>query len=136
MKTGSFYISREDTIHDIQDRFSQLFPRLTISFYTQNCGKSSENSCVMFSPDCHVRELNPQCKYGSIQITEQMMAYEMEDAILHNFGLHAEIRERMGDHEILKVHISKWLFHEKYPELKYLFSQRAAVSFQEIPFGC
>jgi hypothetical protein len=94
MKAGSFQISREDTIHDIQDRFSQLFPQLTIHFYTQNGGKSPENSCAMFSPDCHVRELNPRCKFGSIQITEQMMSYEMEDAILHNFGLHAEITDR------------------------------------------
>ena len=51
------------------------------------------------------------------------------------FELHAEIRERTGDHEPLKVHIPKWLFHEKYPELKYLFSQTAPVSFQDIPFG-
>jgi len=63
--------------------------------------------------ECHDSELNPH----------------------NSFELHAEKGERTRDHEPLKVHIPKWLFHEKYPELKYLFSQSAPVSFQDLPFG-
>jgi hypothetical protein len=95
MKTNSFYICREDTIQDVQEKFSQFFPLLTIHFYTQN-NKKSNTFCSMFSPDCRIGDLNPLCKNESLKITEKMTEGEMESCIQQNFGLHAEISHKMN----------------------------------------
>jgi hypothetical protein len=96
MKTNSFYISRDDTIQRVQDKFSQLFPQLTIHFYTQS-NKKLNTSCSMFSPDCRIGDLSLLCKNESLKMTEQMTEEEMENRIQQIFGLHAEITHKM-DH--------------------------------------
>jgi len=133
MKNSSFFISSEDTIHNIQDRFSRLFPRLTISFYSQNEQSQSADSCPMFSADCRISELNPHGRFGSIQIAEDMLAFEMENAIRDHFGLHAEIREWTADSQDSGGNSG---VNSKNQETKLFFSQSALRYFGEIPFAC
>lgn len=91
MKTALFHISREDTIQRVQDKFSQLFPSLEINFYTQNEKISQLNSCAMLSPECRISDLNPEFTDRSIQLAEDPITDEMENAIHNHFGLHVEI---------------------------------------------
>jgi hypothetical protein len=95
MKTKSFYISREDTIQNVQDKFSQLFPLLTIHFYSQN-NKTLNTSCPMFSPGCRIGDLSPVVRDEFLQMTEKMTEGEIENRIQQNFGLHAEIIHNMN----------------------------------------
>jgi len=76
------------------------------------------------------------CKHfgiDNIQIAEDMLAFEMENAIRDHFGLHAEIREWTADSQDSggdsKV-------NSKNQETKLFFSQSAPRYFGEIPFAC
>jgi len=136
MKTRSLHISREDTIQSVQNKFSKLFPLLTIHFYSINEKISLDDSCVMFSPKCNIADVNPQFRDGYIPISENMMAYEMENAIYNNFGLHAEISGKSVSQCLLTGPISRWLLIEKYPRKNRQPGYSPDLYFRNIPFGC
>src|SRR5450631_1330468 len=115
MKTRSFYISGEDTIQSVQHKFSSIFPLLTIHFYSLNEKAFSDDSCVMFSPECRIADVNPKIRDGYIPVTENMMVYEMENAIYKSFGLHAEISGNSDDLQILTAPILHRVLNTQYP---------------------
>jgi hypothetical protein len=136
MNTGSFHISREDTIQNVQDKFSHLFPLFTINFYSPNEKTSADNSCVMFCPECRILDINPSFQDGKTEIKDGMTVYEMESEIQHIFGLHAEISSKIGDRIILTSQITHWLLNEKYSNEKLQPEHSPPVYFKDIPFGC
>jgi hypothetical protein len=136
MKTRSLNISGEETIQCVQNKFSELFPLLTIHFYSLNEKVSSDDSCVMLSPKCKIADVIPQFRNSYIPITENMMVYELENAIYHNFGLHAEISGKSGNQRILTSPVSRWLLNEKYPRNNHQSGYRSDLYFRNIPFGC
>ena len=67
MKKTNLYISRNDTIREVQSSFSHFYPFLEINFFSDN-EKTGENySCVMFSPEVHIRDIRPDCQDGYIE---------------------------------------------------------------------
>jgi|SRR5450432_4337838 len=134
MNTSTFHISREDSIQNVQDKFSSLFPLLTINFYSQNEKSSSDDSCAMFSPESRIRDLNPHCLDGTIKITDGMMVYEMENAIQYIFGLHAEIFRKTGNPGARAIShcLLKDIFHIEKRQIK----RYQPVYFRDVPFGC
>ena len=135
MKTSSFQIYGEDTIQMVRDKFSQLFPQLIINFYCQNEKITSGDSCVMFSPECRICDINHRFKDGTIQIKKNMTINEIEHAIHSFFGLHVEITGNMQGHNILRGQFSKWIFNEKYPDMKFLIDQSDRSGYRDIPFS-
>jgi hypothetical protein len=91
MKRTNFYISYKDTIQEIQGNFSHFYPLLEINFFSYDEKSLSDHSCVMFSPEVKIRDINPDCRDGCIELNAQMTVIELENLIHDNFKLHAEI---------------------------------------------
>jgi hypothetical protein len=91
MKRTNFYISRNDTIQEIQSSFSHFYPLMEINFFSNSEKSLANHSCVMFSPEVRIRDISPDCRDGCIELNDQMTDIEMENLIHEYFKLHAEI---------------------------------------------
>lgn len=92
MNKTNFYICCNDTIAEIKGRFSQFYPSFEINFFSNNEKTQSNNSCVLFSPEVRIRDINPDCPNGYIELNDKMTMDELENLIHDRFGLHAEIQ--------------------------------------------
>lgn len=125
MKKTNFYICRNDTVHVIQSSFSHFRPGFEINFFSNIENKQSRNSCVMFSSDVRIRDINPECLDGCIELNDTMTAIEMENLILDNFNLHAQISPGT-----VRQPASNFLTQGvRIPEIRHSFY------FKNIPFG-
>src|SRR5450631_2329774 len=91
MNKTNFYICRNDTLAEIQNSFSRFYPNSAINFFSNNEKNQSNDSCVMFSPEVRVRDINPDCRDGCIELNNSMTTEDLEKSIHDLFGLHVEI---------------------------------------------
>jgi hypothetical protein len=91
MRKTAFQICRDDTIRKIQEKFSHFYPVFQINFFSSNKNILSGKSCVMFSPEVRVRDINPNCQDGCIELKDDMTVAEVENLFRDHFRLHAEI---------------------------------------------
>ena len=136
MKKTNLYISRNDTIREVQSSFSHFYPFLEINFFSDN-EKTGENySCVMFSPEVHIRDIRPDCQDGYIELMDQMAIGEIEKLIHDQFKLHAEISTKTAGQPLTIKHTHHWLFRDdnqagvRFPDRSDIFY------FRDVPYGC
>jgi hypothetical protein len=73
----------------------------------------------MFSPEVRVRDINPDCGNGCIELNNNTTADDLEKSIHDCFGLHVEISPRT-------VHQTTTLLPER----------TDIIYFKNVPFGC
>jgi hypothetical protein len=93
----NFYICRNDTIAEIQNCLSRNYPNLTIKFFSDLEKNQSYTSCVMFSPEVTVRDINPDCCDGCLELNNNMTSDDLEKSIHDYFGIHVEISPATGN---------------------------------------
>jgi hypothetical protein len=136
MKKTNFYICRNDTIQVIQGNFSHFYPSLDINFFSNNEKNILNNSCVMFSPEVQIRDINPDCQDGCIEINDNMTIDELENLIQDNFNLHAEISSKISKRPVTILQTQRWLLKEKSPEGVRLPERSHAIYFKNVPSDC
>ena len=136
MNRTNFYICRNDSIAEIQTCFSRYYPNFTISFFSNIEKNQSSNSCVMFSPQVRVRDINPHCPDGCVELNNKMTTDELEKSIHDYFGLHVEISPRTGNQTDTFVQKSIWSPDKNNPEGLRLPERSNLVHFRNVPFGC
>ena len=74
--------------------FHTFYPNWTINFFSNIENSQQNDSCVMFSPEVRVRDINPDCGNGCIELNNNTTADDLEKSIHDYFGLHVEISPR------------------------------------------
>ncbi len=54
------YVGKDDTVRDIQNRFSVIFPHLLVSMFRHTGGKDCvSNQDCLYAPETKMNEINP-----------------------------------------------------------------------------
>src|ERR1035438_723631 len=95
MKSRRFYIWKDDSIKNVQDKFSELFPQFFLKIFINNY---RSNYCrpevIVFRNDVKMDEINPGIKEGSFLIRENMSVSELKEIFYNRFGLEVQILKR------------------------------------------
>src|SRR4029077_11041825 len=93
MSTNHFHISSDDTVAEIKNRFSHICPKFEINFFTENERLKPNNSCVMYSSEVSIGDINHQSPDGWIELNDHMKMEEIERLIHDLFKLNPQIRQ-------------------------------------------
>jgi hypothetical protein len=136
MNRTNFYLSRNDTIAEIQSSFSQFYPSLEIKFFSNNEKTPSNDAWVKLSPEVKIRDISPDGRDGCIEINDRITLADMENSMNDHFKLHVEISPLMGKRDFslhqsrFRPQISKNAGSVRLPE------RTNTTCFKNVPFGC
>ena len=135
MNRTNFTFCSNDTIADIQSSFSRFYPNWEINFFSniENC--QNYDSCVMFSREVRVRDINPDCGNGCIELNNNTTADDLEKSIHDCFGLHVEISPRTVHQTTIFQKLMRSSM-ENNPERVRLPERSHITYFKNVPFGC
>jgi|SRR5450631_1824794 len=135
MNKTNLFICRNDTIAEVQSRFSRFYPSLEINFFSRVENLLSMNSCVKFSPEVRIGDISPGCRDGCIELNDKISIEDLEHSIYDHFKLHAEISPGTGYRSIHSSHPMGWLLKTENPEGVRLPERSHMVHFNYPLFG-
>ena len=106
-------LSKNKTVKDVQNEFSDQFPFLKIEFYHKAHdhfeGSKKKDQA---SNTALLGELNPEMKEGEFEITKNLSVDNLETGFEEKFGLHVQVFRKSG-HEWLQTSVSDaWTLEE------------------------
>lgn len=100
------YISEEDILRNIQNRFHEVYPFLKLEFYDcpHQSGKSTARS-QRISPDTPIEEIRLHHSFGWVDVSEHRAVKDVEKDFYRDMGLAVHIlrRSRTGWQQITKT---------------------------------
>jgi len=135
MKKINFYISRNDTVHEIQESFSRFYPNLEINFFGSVGKTQPVNSCVKFSPEVRIRDISPESQEGCIELNDTMTDTELENLIHDHFNLHVEISPAAGKVQNTNFSTKRWYGKQELSEENRGHERSHSAYFKNAPHG-
>jgi hypothetical protein len=132
------YVGKDDTIGDIQKKFSELFPHLCISLFRHTGGIDSlSEQDILFSPETKMTDINPVLREGRLEINPHMNVSTFESVFFNQFGLFAQISRKNRRFEAEKIGIDQFALDEANREEKSGTPIGAeTILFRDVPYGC
>lgn len=138
VNTKLIYISKDDSIHQIQDRFSELFPFLKISIFKHvdlTSRQIGEN--ILFCLDIKMNQIDLGFQGGFVTIFENMTIAKLEQAFHDKWGLVVEISRKNSHSELDSASIDHYsLAHANQEETAMNFTGKEIIYFRDVPYGC
>ncbi|MFI5151837.1 MAG: hypothetical protein ACHQET_00805 [Chitinophagales bacterium] len=97
MNTVHFQIERHDSVKDIQERFSNLFPYVHLSFLTNKGDKKPNSRSATYCPEVKMIEINSKLRGGSFEISDEMTVSQLENRLYNQFGLRVQVSRKSGN---------------------------------------
>jgi len=98
MNKTHFHIATDDTIQNVQDKFSDLYPFLRINFFKgQDKSKKIPARSVTFCPDVKLGQIISNNSDGEFEISDIMTVSELEKRFLEQFGPYVQITRKSGN---------------------------------------
>jgi hypothetical protein len=89
-------ISKEKTIQDIQEDFSEHFPFLKLEFYKLQTGDSGLSVKKHLPQSCTLRSAGLKPEGDVLDISNTMTVNELEHLFLKRFGLDVQVSRKSG----------------------------------------
>ncbi|HLZ16621.1 MAG TPA: hypothetical protein VKQ08_06255 [Cyclobacteriaceae bacterium] len=97
MNKAGLHISETQSIKEIQERFSQVYPFLKIDFFKKGCdGRKFGLQNAKYYPDVKMKDIENHFA-GELEIDDTMTVSELESKLFACFGLNAHLSRRSGD---------------------------------------
>jgi hypothetical protein len=138
MNKIQFQISRQDTIGQVQEKFSGLFPFLWIKIFKQVGGFDQyKTQNIMLCPEVKMSDMSPNFHDGTLIISGNMTVAVLEEYFYDIFGLVVQVYGKDGSPVMESSVIHDFLFkHVNQPEYAGFPVFGKAAYFRQIPFGC
>ena len=136
MNKTNFYFCCNDSVAEIQSRFSRFYPDWVINFFSNIEINQSNDSCVMFSSEVKIRDISPDCGDRCIDLNNNMSPDELEKSIHDYFGLHVEISPRTGCQANTVLQEEMRSSKKNNPERVRLPERSNTVYYKYVPYGC
>ena len=138
MNTKLIYISKDDSIRQIQGRFSELFPYLRINIFKhvdRTERKTGEN--ILYCPEVRMRDIDFSFQDGLIMISENMTVGDLEQVFYEKWTMLVQVTRKNKIPETDQTTIDHYL-------LKHANQDQPAIScaagnfiyFRDVPYGC
>jgi hypothetical protein len=137
MNTLQLYIWKDDSIRNIQEKFSDLFPGLQIKIFKHVDGKNSiHGQNFMFCPEVKMIEINPGFRDGMLPVSGSLTVSDLEQAIFEEFGLFAQVFRKNGNPMEETSRMKNYLSERaEYPVNEGFPTYREPYYFHQIQFG-
>ena len=96
MNTVHFQIERQDSVREIQEKFSDLFPYLLLSFLSNKEEKKLISRQAFYCPDVKMIEINNSLIGGSFELSDEMTVSQLENHLYDRFGLPVQVSRKSG----------------------------------------
>ena len=115
MREDIFLIGKTNSVKEIQDHFSGLFPFLRINFFKNRKSGSglTGQSVILFSPESYLKDINPGITNGELAIRESMSVWELENEFFEKFGLSVQVLRRSGNLWLDTSRTNSWTLMEQ-----------------------
>ena len=99
-------IRKQQTVHELQDAFQQVFPHLKIELYTQAHEHHTGNPQ---EPVHHQQSLATLLQHeGDIDLQASYLVSEWEQLMRDRFGLHVQVFRRSGKTWLQTIRTDNW----------------------------
>jgi hypothetical protein len=114
------HIHDQMTISDVQDRFNECFPFLSIRFYSMPHRKfQPTDRRYEYAGDRFIHEVRKDGKNGVLEIKSWYTASKVEKELKELFGLNAQVYRTNSKGEPIQTSVSDELTLEKLSEFAY-----------------
>jgi len=138
MSQTNFYIRRNDSVRDLQLRFSLQFPYLKINFFRNRIGekKISDHSAAC-SPDSKVKDLNTDLNDVEFEVNDNMTVSELENKFHEQFGLFVQVSRKSGNLWMEPTMTIGWTIKTQNEHGRDISGEDGEpLLFKDVPFGC
>jgi hypothetical protein len=135
MNAIRFYIWKDESIKNLQDKFSEIFPQFILKiFKRKEDGGYKKPYAIMFRNDIKMYEINPEFQDRSCMIKENMVVSELEEIFYKKFGLEVRISKRNGAPELKSSSVNSYFLRltNQFESEGFPVSGRADY-FEEVP---
>lgn len=138
VNTKLIYISKDDSIHQIQDRFSELFPFLKISIFKHvDLRRRQIGENILFCLDIKMNQIDVGFQGGFVTIFENMTIAKLEEAFYDKWGMVVEISRKNNHPELDSMSIDHYsLIHANQEEPTINSTAKGIIYFPDVPYGC
>jgi hypothetical protein len=137
MNTLQLHIWKDDSIINIQEKFSDLFPFLWIKIFKHVGINKANGQNIMFCPEVKMSEINSNFKDGKLMVSSIMTVSELEQTFYDKFGLFVQVSRKNGSQVTESSLINNFILKEtKYQEYKDFPAYVETVYFRQDPVGC
>jgi len=138
MSNTHFYIQREDSVKDLQYRFSIQFPYLKINFFRNKQGeKKISGNSASCSPDSRMKDLNSNLNNGEFEVSDNMTVSELENKFFEQFGLFVQVSRKSGNLWMEPTMTIGWTIKAQNEHGRDISRENnEPLLFKDVPFGC
>jgi hypothetical protein len=131
------YVGKEDTVSEIQHKFSEIFPHLQLSIFrhTGDFGSASTQD-ILYTPETRMNKINPELRADKLEMDSRMTVAAFESVFFNQFGLFVQVSRINQELETEKFKID----HFPLDEANYAHGSelpgKKIIPFRDLPFGC
>jgi hypothetical protein len=116
-------ISDSYTLHEIQEKFSLIFPYLKIEFFSKphNIYGSSRKEFIIH-PDTQLKDCRSKQLEGQLEIDGNLSVAKMEQQFRHMFGLFIQVFRKSGDVWIETTVTDDWTLNKQNSEAESFYN--------------
>ena len=132
------YISREDSVRDVQDKFSCQFPFLRITFFKNKIGdKKITGQSVVFCSELKMTEITKDFHEGDFEMDDNMTVLQLENKFYQQFGLFVQVCRKSGNLWMEPNMTSGWSVKEQNEHGKDISpNHENPILYRDVPYGC
>jgi hypothetical protein len=131
------YVGKEDTVKDIQNKFSEIFPHLLISIFNHRAGFEGKlNQDYLYTQETRIKDINPETESDKLDIDSHMTVATFESVFFNKFGLFVQVSRRNRQLDSEKYRIDQFTLDEVNSTHQEEIFPGGITFFRDVPFGC
>ena len=133
-----FYIHRDDSVKNLQDRFFARFPYLRINFFKNKTGeKKITDQSAVFCPETQMKDINRNLQEGGFEIGDDMTVSQLEKKFYDEFGLFAQVARKSGNVWMEPNMTLGWSVKlQNDHAMDISFGNNAPLFYKDVAYGC
>jgi hypothetical protein len=131
------YVGKDDTVRDIQNKFSEIFPHLLISIFNHRTGSDGMlNQDYLYTLETGIKDINPETENDKLEIDSHMTVATFESVFFNKFGLFVQVSRKNRQLDSEKYRIDQFTLDEVNRSYQEDILPRGIIFFRDVPFGC
>jgi len=131
------YVGKDDTVKDIQNKFSEIFPHLLISIFNHRAGLEGKlNQDYLYTQETRITDINPETENDKLGIDSHMTVATFESVFFNKFGLFVQVSRKNRQLDSEKYRIDQFTLDEVNRTYQEEILSGGIIFFRDVPFGC
>ena len=131
------YVGKDKTVRDIQDKFSEIFPHLSISLFRHTGDMASlTDQDILFAPETKLNEINPDLVDGKLEMDSHLTVATFESLVFSRFGLFVQVSRNNRKPEVDKFGIDQYALDVANRLGQEKILSKDTILFRDVPYGC